>query len=242
MTDQFICPPDHQHDQSRNCYNHHRCRCMPCTDLNRRATNERRKLIAFGRWDRAMTSSAGTHRRLQALVAQGWALSELSRRLGYTRGALQELFASDQTMPEARRTVAALYDELWDKQPPSSTARQRQVVSRSKNLAKRKGWAGPLAWDDDTIDDPSATPAVADEIHGVDDIAVQLSIDGARPFLTQEERRLVVSHLHRMRWSDPRIASHIGHVASKTIARDRKALGLEAWPTNELAADERGAA
>ncbi|MGO5480449.1 hypothetical protein ACTQVS_09920, partial [Anaerovoracaceae bacterium HCP3S3_H6] len=30
--------------------------------------------------------------------------------------------------------------------------------TRVRNYAERQGWAPPAAWDDDTIDDPTATP------------------------------------------------------------------------------------
>ena len=31
-------------------------------------------------------------------------------------------------------------------------------AERARSTAKRKGWAPPMAWDDDTIDDPQAKP------------------------------------------------------------------------------------
>ena len=49
------------------------------------------------------------------------------------------------------RKVADLYDQLWDQ--PGNRA-------KSINLARARGWALPLAWDDDEIDDPAATPCL----------------------------------------------------------------------------------
>lgn len=48
------------------------------------------------------------------------------------------------------RRAAALYEQRWQGPDghPGPTAR-----------AAREGWSPPLAWDDDTIDDPTASPA-----------------------------------------------------------------------------------
>jgi hypothetical protein len=32
-------------------------------------------------------------------------------------------------------------------------------------MAERRGWSGPLAWDDDTIDDPNASPDTGERSH-----------------------------------------------------------------------------
>lgn len=46
-------------------------------------------------------------------------------------------------------TCSAAYDVLWMRPGPSSQARA---------LAARRGWVGPLAWDDEVIDDSAARP------------------------------------------------------------------------------------
>ena len=45
--------------------------------------------------------------------------------------------------------MAALYDELWN--TPGGSA-------QSERIAARHGWALPIEWDDDRIDDPKARP------------------------------------------------------------------------------------
>jgi hypothetical protein len=32
------------------------------------------------------------------------------------------------------------------------------ISARAKGIARKYGWVSPLAWDDDNIDDPAATP------------------------------------------------------------------------------------
>jgi hypothetical protein len=59
--------------------------------------------------------------------------------------------------------ITRVYDELSMTVPQDDEAgrspRAGRIHDRQRRLAARRGWAPPLAWDDDTIDDPAATPA-----------------------------------------------------------------------------------
>lgn len=57
--------------------------------------------------------------------------------------------ACPSVTPETEALVRALYDDLWDKPGPEPRAVQ---------WAKKYGYAPPMAWDEDTIGDPDATP------------------------------------------------------------------------------------
>lgn len=93
---------------------------------------------------------AGTARRLQALVALGWTNRELAARLEMGEANLTTaVHAHRHPTAGFARKVAALFDELQLTPGPSVRARLR---------AQRNGWASPLAWDEDTIDDPAAAP------------------------------------------------------------------------------------
>lgn len=106
----------------------------------------------------AVIAAAGTHRRLQALVARGWSLNRLAKRLGWTRANLGQLLDRDAVIARTRAAVAALYEELWDLEPDAPTPALRRGVTRAKRMAQDRGWLPPMAWDDDTIDDPTARP------------------------------------------------------------------------------------
>lgn len=95
--------------------------------------------------------ATGTRRRLQALAVNGWPHRLLAAQLGAdAKGTLTVQNGTTRTVRRATaHAVAALYDELWDQPGPSR---------RSRTCALRNGWLPPLAWDDDTIDDPQATP------------------------------------------------------------------------------------
>lgn len=102
--------------------------------------------------DRATPSTrlpaTGTRRRLRALQAMGWRLRDINALTGHDIGALvRDNYTVVRASIAAR--VADVYDDLWDKPGPSDVTRQRALV---------RGFAPPMAWDDECIDDPKARP------------------------------------------------------------------------------------
>lgn len=174
--------------------------------------------------------STGTVRRLQALVFMGWTVKELMRRIGSNEGYGTRLMSHPFVYERTRAKIAALYDELWDEHPPIRTGTERHQARRAKMIARRRGWVGPLAWDD--IDNDEA-PATVDPEELVDETAVTLAIEGRRPPLTTGERHVVVERLWAALWSDGKIAGHIG-VSDRTVLRDRQHLELPAHDQTEL--------
>lgn len=101
----------------------------------------------------------GTRRRLQALAALGWCRGQLATRVDLDPGNLAKTLRSPTVTASTARAARRLYDELWDTPPPQTTPGEARAAARARGHARRHGWAPPLAWDDDTIDDPVATPA-----------------------------------------------------------------------------------
>ncbi|WP_141214714.1 MULTISPECIES: hypothetical protein [unclassified Rhodococcus (in: high G+C Gram-positive bacteria)] len=97
-------------------------------------------------------ASTGTVRRLRALVAIGWTQEVLAADLGIHPTGLGRLTAGQATHCTARRAreVADIFDRCHMRQGPSEISRRR---------AQQKGWALPLEWDEESIDDPNAKPA-----------------------------------------------------------------------------------
>lgn len=97
--------------------------------------------------------SVGAVRRLQALCATGYTLTELGSMLGMDVRDMSSVVNNgngrDRMKIYRARKIYALYDELWDRP---------QDKPRAVRFAAKHGWAPPLAWDDDTIDDPDAVP------------------------------------------------------------------------------------
>lgn len=105
----------------------------------------------------------GTRRRLQALVAIGYSQSYLGRRLGMTGANFARVITDPpRTGHKVRKNVRAetarqtilLYHELSNHPRVGTDTRTKQSVTRSRSLAKAKGWLPPACWDDDRIDDP----------------------------------------------------------------------------------------
>lgn len=104
--------------------------------------------------DGARVDGTGTARRLQALALAGWSMLALADRAGVDPQRLYRGLHGRVVVEGTRKVTAALYDELWDADPPGATA------EKTRRWAARHGWLPALAWDDDTIDDPHAEPDV----------------------------------------------------------------------------------
>jgi transcriptional regulator with XRE-family HTH domain len=97
----------------------------------------------------------GTTRRLQALVAIGYTQADIAARVGITPANATEMFHGNRSvLLSTAIKVRGIYEELSMRPGPSGAARQR---------AKKLGWAPPLAWEDDTIDNPQAKPDLGEK-------------------------------------------------------------------------------
>lgn len=118
-----------------------------------------RKILAV-KLTRPVTA-AGLTRRVRALSAMGWAVATIAQTAGVSPETVKAWRRGD--VPGAGPTPSApalvrAYDVLAMRQPQRHTRYERSSVSRVTREAQRHGWAPPLAWDDDTIDDPGAEP------------------------------------------------------------------------------------
>ncbi|MFD4111594.1 hypothetical protein ACFWWU_36385 [Streptomyces sp. NPDC058650] len=180
--------------------------------------------------DAALVPSTGTTRRLQALVAVGYTETEIAQRLGMDVTNLSTLMHDGRPRVLAATfvSVRSVFASLWAEPQSGGWA------DNARRVAKRHGWAGPLAWDD--IDDPAERPntiGAADAEPTIDETAVELALTGARVRLTALERREAVTRAHARRWSDTRIAETL-HIADRTVLRIRQDLGLEAFEYSDL--------
>lgn len=110
----------------------------------------RTKWVRAGIWQ-PLPDVTGARRRLQGLVAIGWPPSVLASRIGMSRSTFEHIVKGhvERTSSTVVAAVCDLYEELSG--TPGSSDRWRR-------MAADKGWVAPLAWDDDSIDDPDATP------------------------------------------------------------------------------------
>lgn len=109
---------------------------------------------------RGRSQPVGTQRRLQALMARAWSPAAIETASGIPARDIDRMLGDERNAtPALAAVVARAYDRLWDRQPPRSTAESREAASAALAHACRRGWAPPLAWDDDQIDHPSGRPA-----------------------------------------------------------------------------------
>lgn len=108
------------------------------------------------KWKRV--PSLGTIRRLEALAFMGWSLRSLERIGGFGDGYLSNTMRTGPLVHESTaKRVSQVYDRLWDKAPPTET-NYIGAVTRTRLLARQRGWVGPLSWDDiDTDPEPTIT-------------------------------------------------------------------------------------
>lgn len=100
--------------------------------------------------DAGFVPRVGSTRRIQALMALGWRHQDITAAMRIATRSQLVLHQPGQYITRATRdAILRAYDELSMRRGPSEKTRQRAIAS---------GYAPPLAWDDDTIDDPYAVP------------------------------------------------------------------------------------
>lgn len=115
--------------------------------------------------------ATGTQRRAQALVTNGWSIAKIADRVGWTRANFSRVMAGEQVAARTALAIRDLYNKLWDQPPPEATQRDRGAASRARNYARARGWCPPMAWDDETIDDPAGVPDVGATVSRQDALA-----------------------------------------------------------------------
>ena len=106
--------------------------------------------------------ATGTTRRLRALVALGWTQLDRAERYGASDQYLSLLTRGDRHPKvhiDTANRVRTMYEQLCMTVPAHRPA---WVHDRQRRYAARRGWAPPLAWDGDDIDNPQARPVGAE--------------------------------------------------------------------------------
>lgn len=121
----------------------------------RRSTHKRvfaipvpRALVSGG-----FVPAVGTVRRIQALAAIGYRISDLNQMLGRGRNCVEQWIKRDVVSSDTAADVADLYRQLSMTPGPSELSKRR---------ALKRGWVPPLAWDD--IDDRDEKPNQGDVV------------------------------------------------------------------------------
>lgn len=191
-------------------------RCRACKDAQ--AAWQRAYVISRYTTGPRLIDPTGTARRIQALQAIGWPLRVLGDRIGVTGRNMYRISSAGKVHRDTARKVAVLYDELSMTLGPSV---------RAKQMARRAGWAPPLAWSDETIDDPKARPDRGWTVQKtanqpIDEIAVQRAMRGEAVKLRPVERAEAVYRLTTLGLSAAQIADRL-HIDERSVYRHKKA-------------------
>ncbi|WP_369068564.1 hypothetical protein [Kineococcus terrestris] len=111
-----------------------------------------RAVLTAGAPTRGHLSRLGARRRMQALTWMGWSLQTLSQRTGLPVMTLSDVRGDNGrqlTHPQIAAAITEAYLQLSHLDGGSPGARA---------YARRKSWAPPAAWDDESLDDPDAQP------------------------------------------------------------------------------------
>lgn len=120
-------------------------------DLRRIGPTVAAAIVSHGNPTDGHVGSHGARRRLRALAAIGWTLDELATASGIGFSTLAAVRAGQTGRVKVwlHDAVVELYAAHEMRPGPSDAAR---------NLAQRKSWASPLAWDAEDLDDVEAEP------------------------------------------------------------------------------------
>jgi transcriptional regulator with XRE-family HTH domain len=150
VDDRSSCPSERLHG-TESAYRYG-CRCSDAREIERL----RKKRAREGRAVPKRADAVGTMRRLQALAALGWTPEDLAEQLGMHPSYVKDLRINrraNRVNTSTVEKVTDLFERLSATPGPSVRTRQH---------AERQGWAPPLAWDDDAIDNPDAKPVTGE--------------------------------------------------------------------------------
>jgi hypothetical protein len=146
--------------------------------------------------DTASIDPTGTRRRVNALETLGWPKARMASDLGLRASNFGNCVRGQTVSARFARKVAALYDRLWTERPEDHGV-QGYVADRVRKHAAANALHGPLAWDDETIDDPKAEPLtdVTEPIATEGENVADRWLHGESVILRPEDRKQVVQHL-----------------------------------------------
>ena len=139
----------------------------------------------------------GAQRRIQALMWLGWDMTALAAEAGWAhRNQVRRILVGQKGKPcryiqrSTHETICEVFERLSMRTPPEGP-----VSRRTASMARRKGYAPPLAWDDiDNDAAPKGKPRTRSNrpVDEIDHAVVSRVMEGERMRTTPAEKREVV--------------------------------------------------
>lgn len=163
----------------------------------------------------------GTRRRVEALQWLGWSAAEISRRLGRNPTWLTQTTRKHAVIRrETAEAVARVYDGLSMRLPNPATQSERLSVGRTQALARRRGYAPPLAWDDIDNDD---RPAIGATGNAPDEAVILRVLAGENLPTTTAERREIMRRWLASGRTQKALCDRMGWKEGRYVTRDEEA-------------------
>jgi len=177
--------------------------CRPCLDAKMRY--EKARQLHGPR----KVSSRGTQRRIQALRALGYSLSEIATTGGWkVYGSLSYALRNETITGTTAHRVAQVYEQLCMRPATGPKA------NRIRLLAAREGWLPPLAWDDIDRDTRPVAGAVRRHdprpLYLIDPVVVDRALAGDHVPSNIAERREIVARARAAGWPLDLITARTG--------------------------------
>lgn len=212
----MIAPDDPRHGTNAG----HVAGCREqCCNVAKTRYDKRRKYEIAATGQSRRVPSVGYERRLRALQSLGWSYARLAPKLGCNTSTLHERTNATTVSRANYERMVDLYNQL------SMVTPLGLHVQRDRRRAAAKGWVPPLAWDDETIDDPEGQPyrgrtrGANPELGLVDQVVVERALAGERIHANPAERAEVVR-----RWTSAgRSVNDLERFQGWNIRRDQRA-------------------
>jgi len=211
-------------------------------ELIRRTVADRLLAVKYRPAPGRTVNATGTRRRIQALMAIGHTIVGIAAESGVDPSVIHDILGGCTNVRGITADrIAAAYDWMSER-PPTEGRKSAATVSR--NRAAREGWQPPAAWDDDTIDDPKATPDATGccgtdsgwWMHTVSGITVCLRCQTAHDAWLAERRDLPAAE----RWRQLALAKGAASNRGAILAADARELKRITGLTTEQAAERLG--
>jgi len=193
--------------------------CDPCSLAGNRYSKRNRYMRLIG--SPATIPALGTIRRIQALQSLGWTHHQIADAAGVNLKTMRNpLHRGSRVTRATAEAIAAAYELLSMRFPAEDTTIARRNATYARNVARKKGWPPPLAWDD--IDCDAAPRGYRDTTaptSDLDPVVVERVLAGDRLPMTTAERREVVARARRLGWSEEVIHARTGIARATDASR-----------------------
>lgn len=117
------------------------CDCKPCWRARKAQLTDYHRRVAEGH--EFSVSSERSRRKMNALRALGWSMTDVAKILGVRKQAITNALERDTIRATTAERLDQAYDALEMKIPPDN-----YITRRTKAYAAKAGHLPPLAWED----------------------------------------------------------------------------------------------